>query len=140
MFFGTWNLISDVINYRNCLAAKVKFEYSESRYAGGGDVHYIYGYLKDRKVYLNERFDDSFIDKDTTLEVWCIPKDGDLYARLKLSGESAREFRYRIVFKYFIHMAIWLGIYFTLHVITLIVKKNVHLEVPKKNNNNELYS
>lgn len=130
-FFGTWNLISFLILSKECIPAKVNFKFTGSIYAGtGGDIYYKYGYTNNKEVRLDDK---EWILKNEILDVWLIEKPSHYNAYLRKPGESSQEFRLNKVGRFFKRLSIWIGVYLTLHVITLIIKKYVHIkELPPR--------
>lgn len=124
LFFRTWNLITHLIRYRNCIPDRVQFLYTEDRISAGGSTYFRFGYLKNQEVYL----DNEAIQNDTILNVWRTNGMGRLYAYDRKIGETEKKFKLRLIVNYFKSFSIWIGIFLTLHFITLTIKRYVHIE------------
>ena len=126
-FFGTWNLISFLISYKDCIPAQVRFQFAGETYGGtGGSIYYKYGYLNNKEV----RLDDAETLNNEISNVWLIQKSGHYNAYIRTSGETAKEFKFKKVFRFFKKLSIWISIFLSLHITTQILKKKVHLEEP----------
>jgi hypothetical protein len=123
-FAFTWNLIADLLRFKDCIPDRVRIEYTEDRASAGGSTFFRYGYLNTKIIYL----EDNKIQNDTTLDVWRTTEGNNLHAYARKLGETTGEFKYRLVSKFARSLLICVVIFIVLHIITILIKKNVYIE------------
>lgn len=127
LFFGfafTWNLVVYLIRFKDSIPDKVRIEYTEDRISAGGSTYFRFGYLHGKTIYL----DNDEIQNDTTIDVWRTTEGNKLHAYDRKIAETRVAFKYRLVSRYFFSLLIWLGIFFVLHITTVIIRKYVYIE------------
>jgi hypothetical protein len=117
-------LVSDLIRYKDSIPDRVRIEYSEDRLSAGGSTYFRFGYLNSKIIYL----DDGEIQDDTTIDVWRTTEGSTLHAYARKLNETRAEFKYRLVSRFVRSLLVWLGIFLVLHVITIIIRRNIYIE------------